>query len=912
MGDIWPFVIAGLVSGAVYGLAAVGLVLTYKTSGIFNFAHGAMATVSAYAFYSLYVERGLPWPVAAAVCVLAVGPAMGLVLELLARSVARATLELQIAATIGVLLVVEGGITLLYGQLEVRTVPVFLPEGSFELADVVVKWSDAVTFGVALVVTAVLSVALKLSRRGVAMRAVVDDPDLLDLAGTNPATTRRIAWCAGAALASLSGVLFAPLLPLDPLLLTLLVVQAFGAAAIGRFTSLPISFVGGLLIGVASSLATRHFTDGLLAGIPSATPFLALFLVLLLLPKRYLVERSRAATRIRSDWRLPAPLQVVLAVGVVGFLATVPGFVGLHLTDWTVALAMTVVFLSLGLLVRTSGQVSLCHVAFAAIGASSFSHLTMGQGMPWGVALVAAGLVAVPIGAVLAIPAIRLSGLYLALATFGFGIVVQVMFYTQDYMFGASGLGLPMPRPAVAGLDGDDEYYRLVLAIAVVVAVLVVAINRSRMGRLLRGMADSPTALRTNGVSVDVTRVLVFCLSAFLAAVGGALVGVAQTTVSADSYQPLLSIIWFAVIVVVLGHEPWYAVMAAAAVTLAPSYVVGPETPFRFQVVFGALAVVTAVVGGRLRVPVAVRRALDRMSLRRTRPLVVEPGATARRVPALTLAVDDLVVRYGGVVAVDGFSFEAGTGRITGLIGPNGAGKTTTFNAATGLVRPAGGRIRLGDRTVTRSTTASRARGGLGRTFQKMELFDSMSVAENVAMGAEGVRAGWNPLRHLVGAPGDRRRAIAATADALALCDISDLAEVRAGSLSTGQRRLVELARCLAGSASVLLLDEPSSGLDHGESERFGALLRRVVDERGVGILLVEHDMALVLDVCDSIYVLDFGRPIFAGTPDEVRASHVVQAAYLGEPDPELDELEEPGGFGDLGDIDELEEVAVR
>lgn len=715
--------------------------------------------------------------------------------------------------------------------------------------------------------------------------------------------------CGGAALASLSGVLFAPLLPLDPLLLTLLVVQAFGAAAIGRFTSLAVSFVGGLVIGVASSLATRYFTEGLLAGIPSATPFLALFLVLLLLPKRYVVERSRAATRIRSDWRLPAALQGVLAVGVVGFRATVPGFAGLHLTDWTVALAMTVVFLSLGLLVRTSGQVSLCHVAFTAIGAASFSHLTVDQGMPWGLALVAAGLVAVPIGAVLAIPAIRLSGIYLALATFGFGIVVQVMFYSEDYMFGATGLGLPMPRPGVAGLESDDEYYRLVLAIAVVVAVLVVAINRSRMGRLLRGMADSPTALRTNGVSIEVTRVLVFCISAFLAAVGGALVGVAQTTVSADSYQPLLSITWFAVIVVVLGHESWYALMAAAAVTLVPSYVVGPETPARLQMVFGALAVVTAVTGGRLRVPATARRALDRLSLRRARPLPAAPAASARRVPPLRLAVDDLVVRYGGVVAVEGFSFEAGAGRITGLVGPNGAGKTTTFNACTGLVRPSRGRVRVGDRTVTRGTTASRARAGLGRTFQKMELFDSMSVAENVAMGAEGVRAGWNPLRHLLSAPGDRRRAVAATVEALELCGISELAEARVGSLSTGQRRLVELAWGLAGTASVLLLDEPSSGLDHAESARFGTLLRRVVEERGVGILLVEHDMALVLDVCDTIYVLDFGRPIFAGTPEEVRASHVVQAAYLGEPDPEL---EDTGRIGELGDGPAALEVVGR
>jgi branched-subunit amino acid ABC-type transport system permease component len=563
MSVLLPFIVAGLVSGSVYGLAAVGLVLTYKTSGVFNIAHGALATVSAYAFYSLHVQNGLAWPVAAVICVLGIGPAMGLLLEVLARRVATATLELQIAATVGVLLMIEAGVTLVYGQVEVREVPKFLPDGGFTVSGTLVQWSDVVTFGVALAVTVALSLSFQLTRRGIAMRAVVNDPDLLDLAGTNPVATRRLAWCLGAAIAAISGVLFAPLLPLNPLQLTLLVVQAFGAAAIGRFTNLPVTFVGGLVIGVLASVATRYFSTGLLAGIPTALPFLALFLVLLLMPKRFLVERSRAVQRLRVDWSAPAPLQLGAGTVVLVVLALVPTFAGIHLTDWTVALAMTIVFLSLGLLVRTSGQVSLCHVAFTAIGAAAFSHLALDTGLPWPLALLGCGLVAVPIGALLAIPAIRFGGLYLALATFGFGIVVQVMFYTQDYLFGASGAGIEAPRPSTLGLDDDARFYHLVLALAAAATVLVVALNRSRLGRLLRGMADSPTALRTNGVTIDVTRVMVFCLSAFMAAIGGALAAMAQTTVSGDSYQPLLSLTYFAVIVIVLGREPWYALLAS-------------------------------------------------------------------------------------------------------------------------------------------------------------------------------------------------------------------------------------------------------------------------------------------------------------------------------------------------------------
>ncbi|WP_280248110.1 ABC transporter permease subunit [Nocardia abscessus] len=893
MADLLPFVIAGIVSGSVYGLAAVGLVLTYKTSGVFNFAHGAMATVSAYGFYTLHVINGFSWQLAAAICVLGLGPAMGLALELLARVVDQATVELRIAATIGILLLVQAGVTLYYGQTTTRIVPAFLPQGGFAAFGVQVQWSDVTTFGVAVLATGALSAALRLTRRGVAMRAVVGNAPLLDLAGTSPVRTRRWAWCVGTGLASLSGVLFAPLIPLDPMQLTLLVVQAFGAAAIGRFTSLPWSFGGGLLIGVFAALATRYFTTGLAAGVPAALPFLALFLVLLVMPRRFLLDRDRVTRRIRSGWTAPPALQSVGGVVVVVVLALVPSFAGIHLTDWTVALAMTLVFLSLGLLVRTSGQVSLCHVAFTAIGACAFSHLAVDWRWPWPLALLACGLVVVPIGAVLSIPAIRLSGLYLALATFGFGVVLQMMFYSRPYMFGTSGLGLPMPRPSVFGLDSDPSFYRLVLVLATVGTLIVVALDKSRLGRLLRGLAESPTALRTNGVSIEVTRVLVFCVSAFLAALGGALAGMAQTTASATNYQPLLSVTYFAVIVIMVGREPWYSLLAAVALILVPSYFPVAGMSLWLQVLFGILVVLRAATASRLEVPGPIRSRLDSAFRRKRSPAVVAVEPPTRQ-PSALLEVRDLSVRFGGVVAVDGVSFEARTGRITGLIGPNGAGKTTTFDACTGLVQANAGEVRLQDRVISRVSTSRRARLGIGRTFQRTELFDSLTVAENVAMGAEGPLAGANPLAQLFAAHGHAGRVRAAAASAMALCGIESIKDSRVGALSTGQRRLVELARCLAGPYRILLLDEPSAGLDRAETARFGQILRHVVAERGVGIVLVEHDMSLVLEICEEIFVLDFGRLIFRGSPARVRASEVVQHAYLGVPITDANRLKEP------------------
>lgn len=264
---------------------------------------------------------------------------------------------------------------------------------------------------------------------------------------------------------------------------------------------------------------------------------------------------------------------------------------------------------------------------------------------------------------------------------------------------------------------------------------------------------------------------------------------------------------------------------------------------------------------------------------------------------ATGLEIADLSVRYEGNVAVDSVSLAAPLGRLTGLIGPNGAGKTSIFNACSGLLRPAAGRVALCGHDVTRLGPAARARRGLGRTFQRMELFTSMTVAENVALGREARIAGSNPLWQQVGTRRQRAVVRAATEEALEVCGIADLAGQTVDALSTGQRRLVELARVYAGDFRLLLLDEPSSGLDHGESEHLGGILRSLVEKRGVGILLVEHDMALVMNICDYLYVLDFGLMIFQGTPRETQASPVVRAAYLGAED--VLEMAGPSGSGE-------------
>lgn len=246
------------------------------------------------------------------------------------------------------------------------------------------------------------------------------------------------------------------------------------------------------------------------------------------------------------------------------------------------------------------------------------------------------------------------------------------------------------------------------------------------------------------------------------------------------------------------------------------------------------------------------------------------------------LTVTSLSVRFGGLVAVNGLSFEAPMGRLTGLIGPNGAGKTTTFNACTGLVRPAEGEVWFRGTNISRLGPHSRARLGLGRTFQRLELFDHLSVIENVFLAREARLTGSRLLGSLWSKRDELATVQRAAADAIELCRLEHLSASPVAILSTGQRRLVELARAIAAGFEVLLLDEPSSGLDAQETHDLGHILTTVVAERDVGILLVEHDMSLVTSVCEYLYVLDFGTLVMSGSVEEAVRSDIVRAAYLG------------------------------
>jgi ABC-type branched-subunit amino acid transport system ATPase component/branched-subunit amino acid ABC-type transport system permease component len=884
--EFLPFIVAGIAAGSIYGLAATGLVLTYKTSGIFNFGQGALATAAAYIFYAMHYANNINWVVSLIVSVVIAGPLMGLGMERISRRLSQQSVAWKIVATTGLILIVQGLGTIKYGS-DTIDVTQFLPKGndSFEVGGVNISYAQLIVTVVGVVAVAGLYALFRWTRTGTAMRAVVDDPDLLAMQATNPVRVRRSAWIIGTTFAALSGVLVLPFVGLDAIALTYIVVQAFGAAALGAFSSIPLTFVGAIVIEIAANISQKYVVNVTwLGGLPDSLPFIVLFIALILLPRRRLASGAGIELRPPLQWQGPIRVRAVTGTVVVALLAVVPWVVGAaYIGFWTIGLTQMIMLLSLGLLVKTSGQVSLCQATFGAIGAVVFSQLTVGAGIPWFAALLFAGLIVVPVGAFLAIPAIRLPGLFLALATFGFGIFVQQMLYSTSWMFTAQESGRAIPRPSIG--SSDTSYYYVVLVILVVTALIMVAVHELRIGRLLRGLSDSPLAVATMGLSTNTTRVIVFCISAFFAAISGVLYAASiHFAVSSDiHFDPFYSLTLLAVLALAPFAEPWYALFGLIAAVI-PGYLTSTNVTWWLNVFFGVSAIAVALRGGHAGMPVRLRQFFERFGHPRA---VAEPAAAALVPPQRApegdgLQVEDLRVAFGGLVAVDGLSFSVPLGRITGLIGPNGAGKTTTFDACSGLNRRIGGRISLRGKEMTRLAAPARGRLGLGRTFQRMALCDRLTVAENVALGRESGLGGASVLGQLAATRSQRADTRAAAWSAMELCGITELAGTQAGALSTGQRRLVELARCLAGQFDVLILDEPSSGLDRSETGALGRILRRTVEERGCGILLVEHDMSLVMNVCEYIYVLDFGKLLFEGDPPNVAASPEVQAAYLG------------------------------
>lgn len=628
MRSLLPFLITGIVTGSLYGLAGLGLVLTYRTSGVFNLGHGAIGAGAASLFYSLHVTHQLAWPLAVLITLAVFGVVVGWVMDRITRSLGDVPEAVVVVATAGILLAVQGYLFLQFGSLQ-RDFPEFLPTSGFTLSGVKITWSQVISVVIATGSAIVLYAFLRRARLGVAMRAVVDNPTLVALSGDNPVRVRQAAWAIGSTFAAVSGILLAPILSLNVSLLTFLVVQAFGACAIGLFKSLPLTYAGGIGVGVAASLATRYVTRPPFNGVPSSVPFLILLVVLLVVPvARFPKRRASLRSLVPEVKPLSSRAAAALVIFGIGALSLVPAVVGTHLPVWIAGLVAVIIFSSLALLVWTSGQISLCHAAFVGVGAAAMGHLTTGQHLPWLLALVLAGLITVPIGALVAIPAIRLAGLYLALATLGFGILMQNVLYPTAMMFGPDLL-VSAPRPHFGVFDGahDKHFYYLVLAMAVSCVAVMTFIARSRLGRLLRAMAETPTMLSTHGLSVNMTRLIVFCVSAFFGGVAGGLAVTQYGSASAVGYGPIQSLIFLSVLAICGTRLVRASFLAAGLLVVAPGYLTNFSVE-RQTFAFGLLA-----IGASILIAKRAEIAAFFASSNSARPVVRPPARSALAAP---------------------------------------------------------------------------------------------------------------------------------------------------------------------------------------------------------------------------------------------------------------------------------------
>ena len=518
----------------------------------------------------------------------------------------------------------------------------------------------------------------------------------------------------------------------------------------------------------------------------------------------------------------------------------------------------------LNVLMGLTGQTSIGHVGFFAIGAYTTAILTKSAGVGFWPALVAAGVLAAVVGGVLALPALRLSGPYLAMITLAFAFVIEHGATEWRGLTGGSNGIMGMPPVSVAGVALDARTLAAVIAVVTAGGVAVFRLmSRSGWGYAMRAVRDAETAAAGLGLHTITIRWTAFVVSAAYAGVAGGLFAPLTGFVSPETF-PLITSIIFVLVVIVGGQGTVTGPLVGAVIVVLLPEVLSSLAEYRL-LLFGALLFVVLLIAPRGVVgALAARFAQGRPT---PAPDRVDVALLLERGPAG--ASDDLVVEnlsraFGGVRAVSGVGFSARRGRITSVIGPNGAGKTTLINLISGVIRADAGRARLGARDLSGLPAHAVARAGVARTYQTSQLFAGMSVLDNVLVGLQRGRLGSPVTPRRAGTSPD----IAVAASLLDFVGYAGSLDAPAGALPHVDRRLVEIARALATRPAALLLDEPAAGLSAEDTRRVGALLRAIA-ARGVAVLLVEHDMELVMAVSTHVVVLDAGLVLAEGTPGD-------------------------------------------
>jgi ABC-type branched-subunit amino acid transport system ATPase component/branched-subunit amino acid ABC-type transport system permease component len=980
------FLILGLGSGAVYAALGIGLVVTYRSSGVVNLATAAIALYVAYTYAFLRQGKlvdpipGLNptpgigtgplgfWP-SFGISIVIAGVLGALLYVLIFRPLRAAPAAAKAVASVGVMVVVQALLATGIGSSVVSVSPIF-PYHVYDILGRRVPGDRLWFTAVIIVVAVVLTLWFRFTRFGLATRAAAESEKGAFVTGLSPQRIALVNWALSTVIAGIGGVLIAPIVDLVPDAYALFIVAALAAALVGNFTKIGVTVAAALVIGMLQSEATNLQSQSWApqSGLSDLVPLIVILVFLVLRGQEL---PARGAIIQYTLGLAPRPRGYV----VPGVVIAVAGFVSLAVTHNSMrgaiitTLVMAIIALSQVVVTGYSGQISFAQLTIAGVGAFSLTRIQFQLHVPFPFAPLLAAVFAMIVGVVVGLPALRIRGLPVAVVTLALAAVLQNLWFNNPQLNGGFG-GAPVKDPSIFGVDlgvgSGHSYPELSFGVLCLIVLLLVAggvalLRRSRLGAAMLAVRANERAAAASGISVSQIKLAAFAIGGFLAGLGGAMLAYQQTAADESSFTALGGLAFFTtaylagvtsvsgginagiiaaggiiytlvnngvplwIYVLLIGLllaglvqlawprfiRPALVLVALAAVAAAIFRHGGIQLGEYYAAISGVLLILTVILNpegivgpiqsqlAALREKLAARRspartsalpASDALGVADGLPLAVELAAGRVRPVAEELApaerpgrpsqpdgparpllaVSGVSVRYGGVVANEDVSFEVFPGEIVGLIGPNGAGKTTLIDAISGYARAAGS-VELLGRKLDGLKPFQRSRDGLGRTFQGIELYDDLSVQENVEVGTMAARS----------ARADGEHPVLSIDTYFKILDLQAVADQPVRQLSVGQRQLVSVARALAGRPVIVLLDEPAAGLDATESRWLGGRLRAIRDA-GTAIVMIDHDMGLVLDVCDRIVVLNLGKVVAVGPPAEIERNDEVKRAYLG------------------------------
>ncbi len=930
--------VLGLLNGLTIGLLAVGVVLVYKSNRFLNLAQGQMGTLSALLLAKWVLDWGWDWWVAFIVAI-AVGVTTGIVIERFLVAPVRRRSKSPIRLLLVSLAASQVLLALTYfpalnpdpGRSSVYPQPF---ASHVEVGGVLLNGMWILTAVLVPLLVIGLAVFMRYSVLGKQIRAAANNPDAARLSGISVSRVSVISWVLAGGLSAIAAVLVAPtqanfnVAALGPYLLMV----TLGAAALGAFVSLPAALGGGVLLGLISQIVgatTSNGTDGELAVF--AAVMLIVFVRGRAIGQAFAV--AGAAVEDRPLLRIPRGLRSsplvryqwagLAAVGLA-LAAIWPQLPYFHTSanEFTLSLILiyAVVGVGLTMLLGWGGQISLGQFALVGFGA----YLTarwVGHGWSLPALLLVVGATCALVLVVVGLPALRVPGLTLAVTTLGFAVISDDWLFHQSFLGSSQPFGVTMSSPPWGPDLGTPHSALAIYYVALVVLILALgtgaALRRSVPGRAIVAVRDNERASSAFGLSPASVKLATLAVSGFFAGTAGVLWADAWKTVAPTQFPADLSLGLIAIPVIGgLGSLGGAAVAAALIYGLA--FFVGPSVSgvfgsFGQSLAFslllaglGQLVVLLQMPSGLAGVGQAAwQRFLDWRAGQAALPIAGVPeqapsvtlrsaGAQPDDAPApepvgatesaVVLEVTGVHVHFGGVVALDGPDICVRAGETVGLIGTNGAGKTTLMNVISGVLQPDRGSVKVFGQEVADLPPDFRAAYGVARSFQDATLFPGLTVTETIQV-ALGRRNRVGMVSAMLAAPWVRTTERQVVREARQIAErfgLGPWADVQTSQLSTGTRRICDLAAQVATRPKLLLLDEPTAGVAQREAEAFGPLVADIRDELECAILIVEHDMPLLMGLCDRMYALEAGAVIAEGTPEEIRHDPRVVASYLG------------------------------